>query len=75
MPAWSRPIRIPASIEITHTDPPFAVAGARARLRVPFKLSQDVSPGADLRLQLWGGRNNKGAFSIESSEMEEPVAA
>jgi hypothetical protein len=62
MPAWSRPLRIPEQIEITHAEPPFAFAGETFAWNLPFTLSKDVPPGADLRLQLWGGRNNKGAF-------------
>jgi len=60
IPAWSRPLRIPEPIEITHADPPYALAGETSCWRLPFTLSQDVPTGAELRLQLWGGRNNKG---------------
>lgn len=63
MPVWSRPIRIPAGIEITHAEPPVAIAGETSTWRIPFKLSKEVSPGSDLRLQLWGGRNNQGEFT------------
>ena len=63
MPVWSHPIRIPAGIEITHAEPPFAIAGETSTWRIPFQLSKDVPPGSDLRLQLWGGRNNKGSFT------------
>jgi len=63
MPVWSHPIRIPAGIEITHAEPPFAIAGETSTWRIPFKLIKDVPPGSDLRFQLWGGRNNKGSFT------------
>ena len=72
MPAWSRPIRIPETIEITHTDPPCAFAGETFAWRIPFTLSKDVPAGAELHLQLWGGRNNKGAFF--DLQTEEPNA-
>lgn len=62
MPTWNRPIRIPRHIDITHTDPPFAIAGERSTWRIPFKLSQDIPGGFPLKIQLWGGRNNKGQF-------------
>lgn len=63
MPGWSHPIRIPADSEITHAEPPFAIAGETSTWRIPFKLGKEVPPGVDLRLQLWGGRNNKGHFN------------
>jgi len=72
MPAWARPIRIPDSIEITHTEPAFAIAGKTGIWRVPFKLSKDVPPGSTLKAQLWGGRNNRGMFI--DSQIEHPKA-
>lgn len=68
MPVWSHPIRIPEGIEITHAEPPFAIAGETSTWRIPFKLSKDVPPGSDLRLQLWGRRNNKGSFTATQPE-------
>ena len=62
MPDWARPIRLPRPIDITHTDPPFAIAGETSTWRVPFRLSKDVPTGVPLKVQLWGGRNNKGNF-------------
>jgi hypothetical protein len=78
MPAWERPIRIPESIEITHTDPVFAIAGKTGIWRVPFKLPKDIPAKSVLKLQLWGGRNNKGAFSgvqIDNPKAEGFIAA
>lgn len=78
LPKWQRPIRIPESIEITHTEPPFAIAGETSSWRAPFRLSKDVPPGAELRLQLWGGRNNKGHFigaQTERPNVEGYIAA
>jgi len=78
MPGWTRPIRIPERIEITHADPPFAIAGETSSWRVPFKLAKDVSIGSELRFQAWGGRNNKGSFSgaqIDNPEAEGYLAA
>lgn len=72
MPMWARPIRIPESIEITHTDPVFAIAGETGIWRVPFKLSKDVPARSVLKLQLWGGRNNKGTFT--GAQIEHPKA-
>ncbi len=62
MPPWRRPIRIPERIPLTHAEPPVAIAGGSSTWRVPFQLCRDVPPGAILKLQLWGGRNNKGTF-------------
>jgi len=47
---------------ITHTEPPFAIAGETSSWRLPFVLSRDVDAGSLLKLQIAGGRNNKGAF-------------
>ncbi|NQU11045.1 DUF3604 domain-containing protein [bacterium] len=73
MPAWSPPIRIPKDIEITHTDPPLALVDESATWRLSFKLAKVVPAGAELRLQLWGGRNNKGTFF--DLQTEDPEAA
>jgi len=62
MPPWRRPIRIPSEIPLTHAEPPVAVAGGSSTWRLPFQLAKDVPPGTLLKLQLWGGRNNKGHF-------------
>ncbi|MFC1453903.1 DUF3604 domain-containing protein [Verrucomicrobiota bacterium] len=78
MPKWSRPIRIPKGIEITHVEPPFAIAGEKSTWRIPFKLSKDVPANSALKLQLWGGRNNKNSFAatqIEHPEAEGYIAA
>jgi len=61
-PPWRRPIRIPEEITLTHAEPPVAIAGGFSTWRLPFQLCKDVPPGAALKLQLWGGRNNKGTF-------------
>ena len=66
MPAWSHPIRIPSHIGITHTHPPFAIAGETSTWRLPFVLSGAVSKGCTLTLQVAGGRNNKGLFSCSA---------
>ncbi|MCX6899614.1 MAG: DUF3604 domain-containing protein [Verrucomicrobia bacterium] len=60
---WKRPIRIPEEIALTHAEPPFAIAGGFSTWRVPFQFSKDMPPGSVLKLQLWGGRNNKGVFT------------
>jgi len=68
MPEWTRPIRIPESVKITHTDPPYALAGETSTWRLPFELSKDVAPGSVLWLQVFGGRNNKGTFRPAQAE-------
>lgn len=78
VPSWSRPIRVPQRLELTHADPPVAIAGETGSWRVPLRLSRDVPAGADLRVQLWGGRNNKGTFDtaqVEDAGAEGYVAA
>lgn len=71
MPPWARPIRIPEAIEISHAEPPFAIAGERSSWRLPFTLSKDVPPGAILKVQLSGGRNNRGTFEGVQTEHAE----
>ncbi|MBM4029926.1 MAG: DUF3604 domain-containing protein, partial [Planctomycetes bacterium] len=71
MPGWARPIRIPERIEITHAEPAFAIAGEKSTWRLPFRLSKAVPAGAILKCQLWGGRNNKGAFAGAQTERRE----
>jgi len=63
MPDWARPIRIPTNVEITHSEPPFAIAKETSSWRVPFILSRDVPAGEALHIQISGGRNNKGEFN------------
>lgn len=72
MPLWRRPIRIPEDIEITHADPAYATAGERGQWRVPFRLSKDVAAGSKLKVQLWGGRNNRIVF--EQPQTDDPGA-
>lgn len=71
VPGWARPIRIPAEVEITHTDPPFAVCGEISTWRALFRFSRPVPPGAELRLQVSGGRNNKPAFDLLQTQSPE----
>jgi hypothetical protein len=66
MPEWTRPIRIPKTIPLTHADPPVAWAGALGEWRLPFRLARDVPAGSQLKLQIWGGRNNRGGFSVQT---------
>ncbi len=66
IPAWSRPLRVPEEIGITHAEPPVAIAGERSTWRLPFVLSREAPPGSVLKLQLVGGRNNKGRFDCRA---------
>ena len=63
IPPWHRPIRIPESIPLSHAEPPYVLTDAVTSWRMPFILAHDVPAGSDLRLQLWGGRNNRGPFT------------
>jgi len=62
LPAFERPIRIPKQVPLERAKPPFARAGETSSWRVSLKLARAVRPGQPLRLELWGGRNNKGGF-------------
>ena len=63
VPGWQRPIRIPDAIEPSYAEPPVATVEEVGTWRMPFRLARDIAPGDQLRLQLYGGRNNYGAFA------------
>lgn len=73
MPPWTRPLRMPEAIPVSHAEPPYAFAGQVATWRVPFTLARDVPPRSLLRLQLQGNRNNRGTF--EHAQVEDAGAA
>jgi len=62
MPPLKRPIRVPESVPLRHAEPRVAIAGRKGTWRLPFRLRANVAPNATLRLQVFGGRNNRGAF-------------
>jgi len=62
VPAWERPIRIPAEVPLTHAEPPVAIAGGSGRWTLEFVLSRDVPAGAPLKLQILYHRNNRANF-------------
>ncbi|MFO7897623.1 MAG: DUF3604 domain-containing protein [Planctomycetota bacterium] len=62
VPHRTRPVRIPDDIPLEHPQPETAIAGERSTWRLPFRLARDLPAGTPLRLQVWGGRNNKGVF-------------
>ncbi len=66
MPEWSRPIRVPGDIKITHAQPSFATAGETSTWHLPFVLSRDVPSGSAVKLQVAGGRNNMGSFDCKA---------
>ena len=59
-----RPVRIPDHIPLGVASPPVARAGETGAWELRFVLTQDVAPGADLRVLVHGGRNVKGAFAL-----------
>ncbi|MFW6107996.1 MAG: DUF3604 domain-containing protein [bacterium] len=62
VPHWTRPVRIPDDIPLEHAEPETAIAGERSTWRLPFRLARGLPARTPLRLQVWGGRNNKGVF-------------
>ncbi|MBN1343294.1 MAG: DUF3604 domain-containing protein [Phycisphaerae bacterium] len=62
VPKFVRPVRIPEQIPLQTAEPPYALAGQKSTWRLTFKLARDIKPNQTLRLELWGGRNNKGSF-------------
>jgi uncharacterized protein DUF3604 len=63
LPPWTRPIRIPEDVPLTHAEPPFAIVGELGSWTLRFELRCDLPGEWELRLQLHGGRNNKGPFA------------
>jgi hypothetical protein len=68
MPTWRRPVRIPASVPLGHTEPPFAIAGQVGTWRAPLRLARDVPADAVLKLETASQRNNKPAFAGDQVE-------
>ena len=62
IPPWERPIRIPEIVPLEHANPEVAIAGAKSTWELLFRLSEDIEANAVLKLQVFGGRNNKGVF-------------
>lgn len=71
-PGWTRPIRIPAAIPLQHAEPPCARAGELGTWTLPFVLARAVPAGTTIRLQLQGGRNNRGGFA--GAQVDNPAA-
>jgi hypothetical protein len=56
------PIRVPVSIDLVKSNPNQAIVREVGSWQLPFILSQDIEAGVDLKLQVYGGRNNKQRF-------------
>jgi len=63
VPSFTRPIRLPPPLRLPPAEPAFAIAGRMGSWTLPLVLEKDVSADSMLKLQLFGGRNNKGAFT------------
>ncbi|MCM8815423.1 MAG: hypothetical protein NC931_05530, partial [Candidatus Omnitrophica bacterium] len=53
---------IPARIRMTHVQPCIAVAGEKITLRLKFPIPKEIRQDEMIKLQIYGGRNNKGIF-------------
>ena len=62
VPPWERPIRIPGRVPVMHVEPGFAIVEEKSQWRLTFQLAEDVAGGAELKLQMFGGRNNRSTF-------------
>jgi len=71
VPPFQRPIRIPERVPLLHAEPSFALAGEKGTWELPFRLTDDIPAGAALKLQLFGGRNNKAAFTGPQADRPE----
>jgi len=63
IPDFEKPIRIPAKVKTEIAQPPVAIAGTKITLRLKFLILKYIGPEEILKLQIFGGRNNKGWFS------------
>ena len=68
VPAFARPIRIPERVPLLCAEPEAALAGEKGTWTLPLRLTGEVPAGAMLKLQLFGGRNNKGTFRNPQAE-------
>jgi hypothetical protein len=68
VPEWTRPVRLPDCVDVQKAEPPYAIANERGTWRLSFRVARNIPAGTPLRLQLWGGRNNKGSFGAVQSE-------
>ena len=48
MPAWDRPLRIPARVPLCHSRPEYALAAERSTWELLFRSADDVPAGAAL---------------------------
>jgi len=62
VPAFVRPIRVPERVPLGRAEPEAALAGEKGTWTLPLRLTDAVEAGAMLKLQVFGGRNNKGSF-------------
>jgi len=67
-PRSTRPIRIPERVPLGRCEPETAFAGEMSAWTLPLELACGVPAGAVLRLQLFGGRNNKGTFDAQADQ-------
>lgn len=70
-PDFERPIRIPGRIRLKRAKPEIVFAGKKTTLRLSFEIPINVKSGEILKIQLFGGRNNKGTIvNLQTSEPE-----
>ncbi|MCX7706236.1 MAG: DUF3604 domain-containing protein, partial [bacterium] len=62
VPDFERPIRIPSKVRLTFAKPEVVLSGSKITLKLRFFIPIDVKSDSILKLQLFGGRNNKGNF-------------
>lgn len=62
IPRFERPVRIPSKVKLGFAKPQIAFAGSRTNLKLTFHIPAEIKPDDTIKLQLFGGRNNKGFF-------------
>ena len=70
IPAFHKPIRMPSWLKSDYCHPEIAMAGEKISIRMQCCLTKNIKRENTLKLQLFGGRNNKGIFS--NLQLEDP---
>ncbi len=63
VPRFERPVRIPSGIKLDFAKPRIVFAGSRTDLKLKFHIPVEIKSDDVIKIQLFGGRNNKGSFS------------
>ncbi len=60
VPEFVRPIRIPVNSNLKTAEPEIVFAGKKTSIKLTFQIPVNLNPFDPIKLQIFGGRNNKG---------------